>query len=129
MTADLPEPAARPVPTEQLDASLKQTLKRFHRLRWIVVTTTAIILVAALATFGLLLARQQSELQAACGFYRDLAGISVRPSPPVKRPSRLIVTLITHSRIAYIGLACSPQIPRASPSLVYWAGQYHINVP
>lgn len=72
-----------------------------------------------------LIAQQQSELHASCKFWEALAGIDVQPPPPTPKPSKLGVSIVADSRIAFLGQSCG-QIPDASPSLEKWAAYYHL---
>jgi hypothetical protein len=129
MADDLPMPTARPPSTESLDADLAGTLKRFHRLRWILVSVTGGLLVVALVVFGILLYRQERAIQATCSFYGDIARVDIKPVPPLRRPSKLTVTLVSHTRTAYEGLHCSPALPPPSAELEHWAAVYRIEIP
>lgn len=71
------------------------------------------------------IAQQQSELHASCKFWNALAGIDVQPPPPTPKPSKLGVSIVADSRIAFLGQSCG-QIPDASASLVKWAAFYHL---
>jgi hypothetical protein len=123
------EPNGGPRPTADLDADLHHLI---HRSRWVQGVALALLSILVAAGFfivGKQLVAQNRELTAACSFYQDITGISVKPIPPLKRPSRLTVLLVTHARSAYIGLGCSPDISSPDPSLVFWARYYRIPVP
>jgi len=72
-----------------------------------------------------IIAQQQAELHASCKFWKVLASADVQPPPPAPKPSRLGVTIVADSRIAFLGQSCG-QIPDASASLVKWAAYYHL---
>jgi hypothetical protein len=104
-------------------------IHRSRRVQAAALALLTLLVVAGFIVIGQQLVTQNRELTAACGFYRDLTSISVKPVPPVRRPSRLSVLLITHARSAYIGLGCHPGINSPDPSLVFWARYYGIPVP
>lgn len=126
---DLPEPYTRPQATADLDDDLRSTVKKFHRLRWILVSVTGTLVIISLVVLAILLARQEHAIQATCGLYRDIGTVDITPVPPVKRPSRLTVTLVSHARTAYEGLNCSPPLSAPSQLLMHWARIYKINLP
>lgn len=117
-----------PRPVKDIDSELSRAIRGVHRLRWAGTLALAVVVVVALAAGGLVLVRQQSQLKASCSLYRDLSVLPVKPIPPVKRPSKLGITIVVDSRIAYIG-ECSHDIPAPDPSLVFWARFYHLTVP
>lgn len=80
---------------------------------------------ALLAQQQALIAQQETELHASCKFWEALAGIDVQPPPPTPKPSKLGVSIVADSRIAFLGQSCG-QIPDASASLVKWAAYYHL---
>ena len=128
MADDLPTPRTRPQSVKSLDDDLAGTLKRFHRLRWILVSVTGALVVVALVVGGILLYRQERAIQATCSFYGDIAGVDIKPVPPLRRPSRLTITLVSHTRAAYNGLHCTPALPPPSAELEHWAAVYHIEI-
>jgi len=122
--------------TAELDEDLRGLLKRTRRVQVVALAALGLVLVSGFAVVGLVissqnrqLSTQARELSAACGFFHDLAAVPVRPVPPLKRPSKLSVVLIAHSREAYIGLGCHPEIQPPDPSLVFWARYYGVPVP
>lgn len=117
-----------PRPTADIDAELSHAIKGVHRLRWTGTLVLAVVFVVALAAGALVLVRQQNQLSASCSLYRDLSALPVKPIPPVRRPSKLGITIVVDSRIAYLG-ECSHDIPSPDPSLVFWAHFYHLTVP
>lgn len=130
------DPHGIPPHTAELDQDLAQTLGRSRRVMTVAVGMLAVIVLAGFILTGAIIGSQRAqigtqgkELDAACLFFRDLSGVPVKPAPPLTRPSKLTVLLVTHSREAYIGLGCRPDPPLADPSLVFWARYYHIRVP
>jgi hypothetical protein len=117
-----------PRPTADIDEELAHAIKGVHRLRWAGTLALAVVVIVALAAGSLVLFRQQGQLKASCSLYRDLSVLPVKPIPPVKRPSKLGITIVVDSRIAYIG-ECSHDIPPPDPSLRFWAHFYRLTVP
>jgi len=72
--------------------------------------------------------QQQKELHASCTFWRDLGTAPVTPIPPVKRPSKLGISIVVGSRFAYLGENCG-KLPVPSPELEKWAAYYSLSLP
>ena len=127
MTAvsDPPATHAEPTSVGDLDAKLKGAVKGAHRLRWWVISVVAVALVSAVVALTVIALRQQSELEASCGFWSSAAVVPVNPTPPALRPSLEGVKLIASSRVAYYNQGCSPALP-PNPSLQRWADFYHL---
>lgn len=70
------------------------------------------------------IAQLQTQLQAACGFARDLGSV---PLPGKPRPSRLGVSLLADSRAQWRALRCPGELPPPSPGLAHWAAYYHLD--
>jgi len=120
---------------EKADHELSRALTSFHRLRWASLGVLAAVLIMAIVVGGVVILHQsdqisqaRNQLVAGCRFFADLASLPVTPVPPVKRPTRLGVSIVVDSRIAAVGLGCS-NIPPPSASLKKWAGYYHITLP
>lgn len=67
-------------------------------------------------------------LHSSCDFYHDLAGLPPSPVATGKPPTKLGVSIIVHSRLAFRGDHCAGTIPPASPALARWARYYHLPV-
>ena len=70
----------------------------------------------------------KKQIQADCGWYRDVSGLPVAPPPMGGRPSIVLPRLISDSRAAWHGHGCPGQIPPADPSFVKWAAFYRLPV-
>lgn len=124
-----------PTPTSRLDADLRTTVARYHRLRWWLVSAVAVILVLTAIVGGIVIDRQssivshqQSQLTASCGLYHDLGQLELHPTPPLHKVGSISVVIITDARRAFIG-QCSGQLDPPTKSLVFWAGYYHLPIP
>lgn len=117
-----------PRPVGEIDTELAATLVRFHKLRWWAVVALAVVMAIAITVGAVTLTHQQRQLVASCSLYSDLGTLSVKPTPPIKKPSQAIVTIVVDARRAYLG-ECGPYIPPASASLLYWARFYHLQIP
>ena len=129
-----------PKSVSDVDEQLRDSLKEAHRSRWYAVGAVFALLVAVVTGLAVMavrqqgvighqqsvLARQQSELEASCGWWRSLAPLPVTVTPPATRPGELGVSLIAGARVAYDGQHCPGPIPPAAPSLVTWAAFYHL---
>lgn len=125
-----------PQETADLDNELKKTVRSSRRIQMASLVILGFVLVVGFLITGFIIGGQRSELNAqskeldaACSFFRDLTSVPVKPVPPLKRPSKLSVLLVAHSRTAYIGLDCQPPIPQADPSETFWGRYYKIKVP
>ena len=118
----------RPTSTAALDNDLRVTVARWMRLRWILTMAVGVLLVVAAIVGGYLINRQQNELTASCGLYHDLGQLEVKPTPPLHKVGEITVVIVLDARRAFIG-QCSGTLNPATPSLVYWAGQYGLAVP
>lgn len=67
------------------------------------------------------------QLQADCGWYRDVSQLPVA-TPAMGNPSIVVPKLISDSRAAWHGHGCPGQVPPANPSYVKWARFYHLPV-
>lgn len=119
------EPIETPRTVGEVDESLNGTLRGFHRLRWGLLVVVAAAMVAGLIWLALIALRQQTQLEASCGFWANAAVAPVNPTPPATRPSPLGVKLIASSRVAYYRQGCSPALP-PNPSLERWAAYYGV---
>jgi len=117
-----------PRPVTEIDDELARVIRRYHRLRWWGVIALALVVVLALSAGGMALVHKSRQLSASCALSRDLSSLPVTPSPPVRRPSKLGITIVVDSRIAYLG-ECGRDIPPPDPSLVRWAHYYRMAVP
>ncbi len=72
-----------------------------------------------------LIVKQQKELHASCDFWGTLTSIPITVTPPATKPSRLGVSIITQSRIAYKGQGCGA-LPPVDASVRKWAAYYHL---
>jgi hypothetical protein len=72
-----------------------------------------------------LIVKQEKELHASCDFWGTLAGIPITTVPPATKPSKLGVSIIVRSRVAYEGQGCR-KLPPADPSVRKWAAYYHL---
>jgi hypothetical protein len=139
--------AAEPRPVAEVDQNLLDQLRPLHRIRWITLTGYALVVTAALiflvfaaagfrsqlhatqrqlAAARAVVTSQQEEIKASCRFYRTAAGLPLRPTPPLTRPSPVVVTLIASSRDAYGGERCGPPLGPPPPGLVSWARTYGV---
>jgi hypothetical protein len=73
-------------------------------------------------------ARLTKQIQADCGFYRDIAAFPVATPPMGGRPTIIVPKLISDSRAAWHGHGCQGQLPPPSPSYLKWAKFYHLPV-
>jgi hypothetical protein len=128
MTTEHPETGPRPTSTERLDDDLRVTVARWMRLRWILTIVVAVILFTAAIVGGILLRQQQGELTASCGLYHDLGQLDLKPTPPLKKVGQISVVIVIDARRAFIG-QCDGNLAPASPSLLFWARYYHLEVP
>ena len=119
------EPIETPRTVGEVDDSLHGTIKGLHRLRWILIAVVGTALVGGLIALGLIALKQQSELQASCGFWSNAGVAPVNPMPPAVRPSLLGVKLVADSRIAYYHQGCAPALP-PNPTLKRWAAYYGV---
>lgn len=115
-----------------LDEQLQQTLRRYHRLRWISLAVLGIVILVVLAAVLMFVYAQnkkinvqQTELGSSCFLDRDIAGIPLTAVPPARLPSELLVVIAADARFAYIGSNCPGSLP-PNPSLARWARYYHI---
>jgi len=104
---------------------------------FIIAVVSTIVLVAAGTAFAIYNAthhtdvvtgQQQKELHASCSFWRELGTAPVSPVPPVKRPSKLGISIVVGSRYAYLGQECG-KLPPPSPDLEKWAAYYNLSLP
>lgn len=128
MADDLPHPAVRPAATAQLDRDLATAVKRLHRVRWILVSIAAAILVVVTVAGGIVVTRLLAEERASCAAWRaiSVAPLPVTPTVRTPQPSRLAVSILDGARVAYQGQACGAPLPPPGPGLVKWAAYYHI---
>lgn len=63
---------------------------------------------------------------AQCTFDADLGSAPVTVSPASGRPSRLGVTIVSDSRVAWHGLGCPGKLPPPAPSFARWAKEFHL---
>jgi hypothetical protein len=114
-------------PVAALDAELKASLGRVHRVRWWLLCVLAVVVAAAIVALGVLVYRDEARLQASCRFYQHLAGAPVMAGASGKA-SRLGVSIIVDSRDAFTGQACPGSLPPPAPSLKRWAAYYRLRV-
>jgi hypothetical protein len=123
--------------SKELDAQFYTLLRRWHRLRWIVLSVTAIVLVAAIAVAVIVLyssnkntqrqlRQDEVRLTASCEFFQPLTGIALMPSPKTGRPTEALVQIVAGARIAFQGQGCPGKMLAPDPSLGRWAAYYHI---
>lgn len=129
-----PHPSDPQALSNHADEQLAGALRGYQRLRWVAFGILAAIGFIAITVGGtvIYLNRQQlavvhKQLIAGCDFFSDLARLPVDPVPPLKKPSKIGVSIVADSRIAATGLGCT-SIPPASASLKKWAAYYHITL-
>lgn len=71
--------------------------------------------------------RLRDAVHAQCQFSADLGSAPIMVSPSGK-PSRLGVTIVSDSRVAWHGLGCPGRLPPPAPSFAHWAAVYHLPV-
>jgi hypothetical protein len=148
-------PDGQPRPVAEVDEKLFEALTPLHRVRWITLIGFGCLLVAAVIILAVLyggdhkqlaaerglaarqqqviaaqqvsLARQAAAIKASCRFYQSLTAVPVTPVPPVKRPSKVLVQLVTGARTAYRGEGCG-KLPPPTASLTHWAKVYGVPV-
>jgi len=74
-----------------------------------------------------IIARQAQQIQADCGFYRDLAGLPL-VNLPNGHPSELGVKIVSDSRGAWATRGCLGKLPPPDPTFVRGAKFYHLPV-
>ena len=72
-----------------------------------------------------IIARQQQQIQADCGFYRDLASLPLA-NLPNGHPSELGVKIVSDSRGSWVKRGCRGKLPSPDPSFVAGAKFYHL---
>lgn len=104
-------------------------LDRDRRRAWVAVLIASVFVLGTLgyqqyqdSTQSHRLQIQQKELSAECSFFHDIGTV---PLPNVPKPSKLAVSLVSHSIGAYTGLGCGSAV-KIDPRLSYWEHYYHI---
>lgn len=122
-----------PRPVAEVDEDLLRALAPLHKVRWVFLTGAGLLMAAGLiflavaaGGFRAQLHAAQAEIRASCRFYRTAAGLPLRPTPPLTRPSPVVVTLIASSRDAYHGQGCRPALGPPPRELARWAAQYGV---
>ena len=111
-----------------VDDLIHQSLRDFHKARWLTLAGSIAVLCAAIITLGVLYVQQDARLRASCQLWRTLAPLPVATAPNAPRPSKLSITLVASAREAYAGQGCG-HLPAADPSVTRWAPFYKIRVP
>jgi hypothetical protein len=112
-----------------IEGQLGTLIKRWHRLRWVSVGVLIVILIAAGASGGYMLQRDQARLRASCNFYADLASAPLSIVSPAVKPAQLQVKILDDARFAFRGEDCTGNLPPAPPGLARWAAYYNLPVP
>jgi hypothetical protein len=103
-------------------------------MRWLAVGTGTLVIATALGMLAVVsfqehqqIQQQQAQLEASCGFYRDLGTAPLPVSTPSGKPVMVLgVRLVIHSRVAFTGQRCPGSLPPPGPGLVKWASYYKI---
>jgi hypothetical protein len=136
-----------PRPVAEVDEDLLRALGPLHKARWLFLAGAGLVFTAALIVLAVaaggfraqlhatqrqltaarqVITAQQAEIGASCRFYRTATGLPLRPTPPLTRPSPVVVTLIASSRDAYRGERCRPALGPPPPDLARWAARYKV---
>lgn len=63
-----------------------------------------------------------------CRFDADVGSVPVATSPATGQASKLGVSLVSDSRVAWHGLGCPGKLAPPQPSFVKWAKYYHLPI-
>lgn len=91
---------------------------------FIIAIVSSILFVVGSAAYVLITTGNQ--INSSCDFWHTLSTFPIAPVPPVKVPSKFGVTIVLDALKSYKGY-CGTLKP--TPSLVKWAGYYHLPLP
>jgi hypothetical protein len=120
-----------PTPISDLDVDLRVAIKRWHRVRWMLVGVMAFVVIVLTVAVVVLVFRttaDEQRIESSCEAWRLVGSLPVvvKSTPKVPMTSHEGVVLILSAREAFTGQACPGRLPKPSPGFMYLEKLYHL---